>query len=311
MRENKRDRKNVKSGLMHVYKVQGLNLDRFLNSVKNRGIALNNVKKTTNKELFVSVYAFDSKKFFAIAKELCYNVIKVSERGKALPFVKLYRSLGLVLGAILFIVSTCVLNDFVYGFSFSGTGSVYQKEVLAYLNGVGIKKFSRFSNIDLERLEDGILSSNSHLSFVSAEKQGNTLKIDLAIATDNVDRLNGNVEFLYSEVSGVVEKIVVYRGTAMVAVGDYVEKGALLVDGNMTIKEQVVKTGVIANVSLIVEDTIDYTDTKEGQEQKATLLALAKFDEKEVVDVSVETLKEQDLWVYKAHVKYRYVLYAG
>ena len=174
-----------------------------------------------------------------------------------------------------------------------------------------MKKFSRFSNVDLERLEDGILASNNHLSFVSAQKHGNTLKIDLAIATDNVDRLNGNVEFLYSEVGGVVEKIVVYRGTAMVNVGDCVEKGALLVDGNMTIKEQVVKTGVIANVSLISQETITYTDGKGGQEQKAMLFALAKFDEREVVDVSVETIKENDLWVYKAHVKYRYVLYAG
>ena len=216
-----------------------------------------------------------------------------------------------MIGAILFIVSTCALNDFVYGFSFSGTGSVYQKEVLAYLNGVGVKKFSRFSNIDLERLEDGILSSNSHLSFVSATKHGNTLKIDLAIATDNVDRLTGNVEFLYSEVSGVVEKIVVYRGTAMVAVGDYVDKGTLLVDGNMTIKEQVVKTNVIANVSLIAEETVVYTDTKEGQEQKAMLFAGAKLDDKDVVDISVETLKEQDLWVYKTRVKYRYAIYAG
>lgn len=311
MWKNKNNRKNLESGLMHVYKVQGLNLDRFINSVKNRDITLINVKKITNKEMIVSVYAFDSKKFFAIAKELCYNIIKINETGKALPLVKLYRSLGLFVGAIVFILSTCVLNDFIYGFSFSGTGSVYQREVLAYLNSVGIKKFSRFSSIDFERLEDNILSSNSHLSFVSAEKHGNTLKFDLAIATDNVDRLNGDVEFLYSEVSGVVEKIVVYRGTAMVAVGDNVEKGALLVDGNMTIKEQIIKTGVIANVSLITQETIVYTDSKEGQEQKATLLALANFDDKDVLDVDVQVTNEQDLWVYKAQVKYRYVISVG
>ena len=146
---------------------------------------------------------------------------------------------------------------------------------------------------------------------MSAEKHGNTLKFDLAIATDSVDRLNGDVQFLYSEVSGVVEKIVVYRGTAMVTVGDNVEKGALLVDGNMTIKEQIIKTGVIANVSLITQDTFVYTDRKEGQEQKATLLALANFDEKDVLGVDVQVTNDKDLWVYKAQVKYRYVISIG
>ena len=57
---------------------------------------------------------------------------------------------------------------------------------------------------------------------------------------------------------GTIEKINVYRGTALVKKGDYVKKGDLLVDGYMTIKEQVVKINVLASLSIIAEEQFVY-----------------------------------------------------
>ncbi len=310
MRKDTKRGKNF-LGIKTTFLVEGLNLDRFLLSAKNKGITLCDIKKITNKRLLVSVSIKESANFFAIAKELCYNIKKVKEKGALLPLLMLYRKVGIVVGAVIFCILTYVYNDFIYGFSFSGSGSVLEKEVLSYLGGVGIKPYTRFSNIDIEKLEDQILASNSHLSFVGITKKGNTLCLDLALATDNTDTLKGNVYSLKSDISGTIERIKVYRGTAMVKEGDSINSGDLLVDGFMTIKEQTVRINVIATVSVIATKEFTFEDKEKGQELNVTLLAKAMMGDEDIVSISCNCKQIQDTYIYKVAINYRYIIYAG
>ena len=310
MRKDTKRGKNF-IGVKNTYLVQGLNLDRFLLVAKNKGITLYDIKKITNKRLIVSVSIKESENFFAIAKELCYNIKKIKEKGVLLPLLMLWRKVGIVIGAIIFCTACYVYNDFIYGFTFTGSGSVCEKEVLAYLNGQGIKPLTRFSDINIERLEDQILSINPHLSFVGITKKGNNLCFDLALASQNTDTLSGNVYSLKSDVSGTVERIKVYRGTAVVKEGEKVMSGDLIVDGYMTIKEQTVKINVIATVSLIVSKEFTYFDKEPGKQDKATLLAKAMMEDNDVVSISSSCKKDKDTYIYTTTINYRYIIYAG
>ena len=310
MWKNKKGRKSI-IDLKHTYLIEGLNLDRFINSAKNKGIALYNVKKIGNKRLIVSVSYQQSKNFFANAKELCYNIKKIRERGVALPLVRLWKSTGVLLGVIIFSTSAFFFNDYIYDFSFVGSGSVYKREVLSYLNGIGVKEYQRFSKFDFEKIEDGVLADNKNLSFVSIEKHGNTLLIELSLASDNVDRLDGNIYSLVSNVDGVIEKINVYRGTALVKNGDSVKKGDLLVDGYMTIKEQTIKINILASLSIIAEQEFIYTSTEDNQEEKAELFARSKLLDNEILQTTTTKQVENDIFVYKTNLKYRYIIYVG
>ena len=310
MRKNKKGGKGL-IDVKYTYSIEGLNLDRFINSMKNKGITLYNIKKTSNKRLIVSVSYQESKIFFANAKELCYNIKKINEKGIGLPLIKMWRGVGVLVGAIIFCLSTFFFNDLIYEISFSGSGSVYKREVLRYLNSVGVKKNQRFSNFDFERIEDGVLADNKNLSFVAIEKHGNTLLVDLALATDSVDRLDGNVYSLISTVNGVIEKLNVYRGTALVKKGDYVKKGDLIVDGYMTVKEQVVKINVLASLSIIAEELFTYSSKEDNQENKAELLARANFTDKEILESITTKEKQNGSFIYKTMLKYRYIIYVG
>lgn len=310
MRKNKKGGKGL-IDLKYTYVIEGLNLDRFINSIKNKGITLYNAKKVGNKRLIVSVSCQESKIFFAKAKELCYNIKKIKEKGAFLPLVKLWRSAGIFVGVIIFCLSAFFFNDFIYDFSFVGSGSVYKREVMSYLNSIGIKEYQRFSKFDFEKIEDGVLADNKNLSFVSIEKHGNTLVIDSALAVDSVDRLSGNVYSLVSEVDGVIEKINVYRGTALFKKGDSVKKGDLLVDGYMLIKEQVVKINVLASLSIIVEQEFLYSSNQDHCEKKAELLARTMLTEKEILDIFTTKESQNDCFIYKTIVKYRYIIYVG
>ena len=310
MRKNNGDRKSL--GLLKTtYLINGLNLDSFINTVKKRGITLYDIKKYTNKRLLVTVNFADSEKFFAIAKELCYNIKKIRDKGKAYPLLAIYRSLGVVIGCLIIAVTSIFANDFIFSFAFTGSGSVYKREVESYLKSRGVKEYTRFSDINLAEIEDGIIANNAHLSFASCKKVGNRLVIDLALSTNKVETLKGDVYALYSDVDGIVEDIKVYRGTAMVSVGSSVKAGDLLVDGVAVIKEQTVKINLLASITIGCSATQEYRSKLEGEEEKVILFVEQNFADREIVSSSVKTEKINDEYVYSVTVRYKRVLCAG
>ena len=252
-----RDRARL-DGIKVAYEIKGFNLDRLIEIAKKRGITLYNAKKFGNKHLIVSVSLKESKKFFAITKELCYNIKKVREEGRLYPLLNLYRSVGLFLGAIAIICSAFYFDNFIFSTQYSGTGSMYKGQVQEYIESVGVKRFAKFSSFDLDTLADGILASNPHLSFASCEKKGKTLKISLVLSKDKVERLSGEVRALYADTDGIIESVKVYRGTAVCSVGQRVNENDLLVDGYSIIKETRVETNVIAVVSIVAEKTFNF-----------------------------------------------------
>jgi sporulation protein YqfD len=265
--------------------------------------------------MYISVNLNQSKNFFAIAKELCYNIEKVREYGKGLPILFLLRNFGLVLGAILFTAIVFLSSNRIFGIEYSGSGKALKHSVQEYLSTRGITVYSKFSDIDLSRLEDEILANNDGLTFVSVEKKGNILSVYAILRKENVNVLKGDCARLVSTVSGVVESVKVYRGTAMVKVGDQVEKGALLVDGFVNVKEQVLTTNVIACVTLKTQRNFTYVWERSGESQTALILAREQLDGVEILSESVtekEIIRGSDtVYEYSVTFEYRSVLYAG
>ena len=310
MRENKGARKGLEN-LKVVYEIRGLNLDRFINTAKNRGIELYDIKKTGNKRMIVSVSFHKSQKFFAFAKELCYNIKKLRVKGLLYPLYSLYRSFGLIIGAVIFAFISVVSSDTLLSFTFTGSGSLYHREIEAYLYGVGVKPFARFSDFDLELLEDGILKDNPYLSFAGLRKSGNRLVINTQLSKDKVETLNGSVYATYSDCDGIIESIKVYRGTALVGVGDTVKKGQLLVDGYTTVKEQTVKINVLATVTVKTCEEVIYRSDKDGEEEKAVIFAEQGLLDKSVVETSVEKKQDGGGFIYIVKAYYYRVIYSG
>ena len=310
MRKNKKCGKGL--ALNTTYEINGLNLDRLLNFARNKGITLFNVKKLSNKKLIVTVSFKESQNFFAIANKMCYNIKKVRDGGRAYLLLSMYRSLGILVGAILITLSMIVFDDLLLGVDFTGSGSIYQREVNNYLIENGVVKFSRFSNYDLSVLEDGIVASNQHLTFASCKKVGSRLVVNLELSKDKVPTLDGNVYQLISPVSGEIEDIKVYRGTAIKKVGEQVKKGELIVDGYVILKEQTVKINVLASVTLICEQEYVVEFSSADKKKEAIILLEQKLVDMEIVGSETEIIKiEDNKYQYKVTLKYRHVMCVG
>lgn len=310
MRKNNFGGKKLKKLYYTVYRVRGLNLDRLIGTLKKRGINLYDVKKKGQKTLILTVNGSDNEKFFAITNELCYNIKKIRDKGKFYPALYLFRNLGLVVGGII-VITLCILSDDrIFSVNYSGSGSIYKREVAEFLDEKGITFMSKFSDLDLKSLEDEIVAYSPHLSFASCQKVGNRLEINLVLATDGKGVLSGNETKVVAEVDGVIESIKVYRGTALFQVGDTVKKGDVLVGGFAVVGDNTVDINVLACVTLITEETHVYRTDKDDAEDVAILLA-KENTEKETVRETVLKQAEGEEFIYTVKLYCRYVQYVG
>ena len=306
LRENKKLFKDI--SLFTEYKFGGLNFDALLNFCKKKGITLFDVKKTDEKTVYFSVKYRDNKKFFAIIKELCYNnITKVKDGGLFYPVLYLLRNFGLIIGAIVFVVTAVVSNDFIYAVDYNGGGESLKTEVSEYLESVGVKKFSRFSALDLGKLEDDVAAHNDGLSFVGMRKDGNVLKVRLEPALSERKVIKRRTE-LVSDTDGVIESIKVYGGTALLSAGDIVKKGDLIVGGYAVIKDATVPVEVLATVSVIVTEEYTFVSSSDNDEERAEAMAGEKINGAEIVSVTTEKDMSDVEYVYKVKISYRHVI---
>lgn len=297
--------------LCAVYEIKGFNLDRLINYVEKRGIVLYDIKKTQDKTMFVTVKYKQSKKFFAITKELCYNIKKVKDKGRFYPFLYLYKNLGLVIGGLIFLAVSVFSGDFVFDVSYTGTGSVCKSEIRECLSEYGVKKYARFSDLNMADLSSFVLASNSRLSFVECSKEGNVLKIDSALCEGNSGKLSGTAESLLSDADGVVENLKIYRGSARVGIGERVCAGQVLVDNFVTVKEQTVKINVLAVAYLRCEYEYVYYSKNSDEENSAKIIAEENFSGGDILDTRIYTEKSANGYVYKVIIEYRRVISVG
>jgi len=311
LRKNKNVGKNLTKNLFTKYEISGLNFDRLLIALKKNGISLYNVKKTSSRKMFVSVNFSDNEKFFAIVKDLCYNVKKVKDYGKTYPLLFLWRNLGLVLGLAFFIAATVFFNDTIFAFSYSGSGLIYKSEVESYLADKGITVWSRFSSLDLKRLGGDILEKNPHLSFVSCEKVGNRLKIELVLSETAPKNFDGEKTELLAPEDGVIETLKVYRGTAMLNEGDTVKAGDVLVVGNMTVKDHIVDVNVIATAGILAKREFVFVSALDGEEEKAIAFAEAEYSDYEIRSSGIEKTLSGEEYIYKVTLTVLVVVLTG
>ena len=306
-RKNKRSFVKIKN-VYSEYKIYGLNVERLINRLKRENVSIVDLKKEKSNQTSISVKISDEQKFFAIAKELCYNIKKVRNKGKLLFLFNLINGPSTVIGAVLFCVVLIFCNDLLLSYNFSGNGSAYKNEVERLLVESNVKPFSRFSEIDLSELSDKILEQSSRFSFVNCKKAGNKLNVQLILSENQTHvNPNGTKDFI-STTDGVVEKVQVYRGTPIVKQGDRVKKGDLLVAGYMEIKEKRVEVNALAVITLLVENKTAFIFESEQTEEQ--IISLVKdIEEEQIYHAFVNKEKLNGKYYYRVNYSVKRVIY--
>ena len=270
---------SVKKGYLRItYLVEGKNIRYLPSYLRYRKVNVLDFSVKSDSECLVSVDFKDRYIFFAICKNMCYNKKVVNFKGILSPFAKFFAKIGVYLGLILFTLCSALLNGVVLDIKVEGSAKCFERETLSLLSREGIKKYSLFSSVDYKALENAILVSNDSVSFVSVYKRGNFLIINAELSSSPNKPLAKYDGDLTSSVDGVVEEISVLRGTALVAVGQEVKKGDVLVGAYLTDKDgEVYESFTVARVKILETVDFEYDGTTFSDREIELCYALSSF----------------------------------
>ena len=218
-----------------VIKLLGTETERFLNLCANRGIYLWKLK-CIGGTYYAQVRLRDYRKMHPAVRKTGVRPVIVSRRG--LPFVlHRNRKRGMfAAGVILCFMLILRLSLYIWDISVFGSYTHTPEQIAGFLRENGIAAGKAKSEIDCAGIEALLRSAFEDIGWVSAEIKGTRLII--RISETNLTDINppsAGPQHIVAEKDGIVRQIVVRSGTPMVARGDVVKKGDILISGVLEI----------------------------------------------------------------------------
>ncbi|MBP3453272.1 MAG: sporulation protein YqfD [Clostridia bacterium] len=217
-------------GIVRSFTVEGLNLERFIALSAEAGIRFTKLKRQgrrlwalTGEDELASIEEIASKGGW----RFCAGNRQGSGRG--LDAMKRHWPLwagGLLLFAVIFTATQLVWNIDII------EAGIYQADLEGFLTENDIRLFRWKSRIDLDELRDSIEWRYPDIAWADCGWRGTTLRITLVEGTPQGETFSkiGSGDVVAAR-GGIVESIVTVAGTPVVAPGDVIQPGQVLIQG--------------------------------------------------------------------------------
>ena len=214
--------------------VEGFFTERFINNCINNKIFLWSLKKKSSTLLTVNVNINNFKKIHTIARKTKCKV-KINSK-KGLPIIlHRYRKRKLFLFLLIPLAfGVLFLSTYIWNIEIIGTENVNIQELLTQLNeeGVGIGK--RKASINSKNVIDNIRLKRDDIAWLSIDMKGTNVIVTI-VEAEKKPQIIDKDEYcnIVAAEQGLITKITADTGTALVKVGDIVEKNDVLIGGYM------------------------------------------------------------------------------
>ncbi len=215
------------------FEIRGKFPERFINLTAKKGISLWSVKPDTD-----CIRAKARVRDYRIMRHLTRRSqtrLKITRRFGIRFWIFRYRQrMGLLVGAVLFVVICQVLSMFIWTVDIHAPSILSEAELRGLLTENGIHIGTLKSTISKTEIEHALTLKNDNISWISVNVIGTVCTVEISpnlkIPTDNSTEKStaSNIKAAYD---GVITRIEVKNGTAAVVVGQGVVKGMLLVSG--------------------------------------------------------------------------------
>lgn len=220
-----------------IVSVSGKNRVRFLNSCAAKGISQWSVRtRSTSIIMCTSIAGFKAMR--QPARQHRCEVKVLSRRG--LPFVlqRMHRRAAFSLGAIFFVLLLWVLSSFVWFIEIEGSEKVASADLVAYMRTQGLYVGAWRASPELDKVASAILREYPELVWAGISIEGSRVHVklvDKVVVTPPL-RVPGDV---VAAKAGVLIKVIATSGQAVVASGQTVSPGQILISGEVVIEEQI------------------------------------------------------------------------
>ncbi|MBC7105207.1 MAG: sporulation protein YqfD, partial [Firmicutes bacterium] len=214
--------------------LEGEALERFLNMAASRGIPLWNLRRLNRRRaaVYVPLQAIWPLRHIARRTRTRFRI----QRRVGLPFllVRLRRRRTLVGGAFLFVVAVYLLSSFVWSVSVVGHQTLDPQEILAAAREAGLRPGACRWRLGASEIEAKIADRVPAVAWVGVHFKGTRAIIEVA-----EKKLPWAADerpcHIVATKSGLIKEVLVLRGAPLVAEGDVVEPGQVLISGEVPV----------------------------------------------------------------------------
>ena len=204
------------------------NASRLLNTFLDKKVRIKNLKSKDGKLTF----CIDDKNLKTVtqvlsAQRMEYRVLK--RGGAYLAKKTALRYLSLVICALIALTGICLGTKVCLGVEIECADGTQRAQIMQILDEFGYKKYSRKTSLDTKALSYAITSEVDDIGFANCYFEGGILKIE--VQNVHSDETPESYSRIVASCDGIITRVLVYSGTALVKAGDVVKAGDLLIDG--------------------------------------------------------------------------------
>lgn len=212
--------------------VKGGELEQFLNACLRKGIDLFSVDRPADHMLIVRLGARDFPRLRTIGGRRAWQMRIVQRHGGGFILTRLVRRPSFVLGGLLALIAWYVLSSYIWFVDVQGLERLPKAAVLEVARAAGVVRGVPVSSLDADHVQRQLLLSLDDLVWAALEVRGTQAVIHVAErrVPDMAAQGPGHI---VAAVDGVIERISVLSGAAVVEPGETVRKGQLLISGQL------------------------------------------------------------------------------
>lgn len=214
--------------------VEGFFIERFLNACAKEGINLWGTKRKNKSIVATNIHIENLKKIRKIAKKT-QNKVRIKKK-RGIPFIiKKYKNRKVFIFLFFtLILSICALSNFIWNIEIEGNQSISTEEIMNELSQNGIKQGTLKYKINTNKIIEKMRLKDDRISWIGMKIEGTNIKVSIVEAVKKPDIIDEN-EYcdIVAKKEGIITKINVTNGTALVQEGDVIEEGEKLIAGWM------------------------------------------------------------------------------
>jgi len=236
--------------------IHGVNQANLIKKLMANGVEIIGLKKISDTEILLTVSLKTIKKCVLIVKRSGYTY-KNSNR-------VLNYSWGIVCGVVFSIIALILCSQLCLGMKINSTDEVLNENVRLVIKNETNYFGNFWWNVDFSSLTKKVHEKCPEVGLISFSRRGNTLIIDFSSATSKQNELTPNNSGVFANYDGIVSKIFVESGTAMVNVGDTVHIGQMLIAPYMIVGEEKIACEAKGRIYLNIwqSATVEFSETK-------------------------------------------------
>ena len=214
-----------------LFQAQGGFPERFINLCHVRGVKLRNLK-SENGVLYAATSLTSFRKIRFCAKKSGMRIKILEKKGLPFFYARLARHSGVFIGTALCAFLLFFYSRSVWRVDIKGNESISSEHILEVLEKNGVHEGTLKKDIDYHRLQFALYDAMDNVAWLNVGIDGSRLILELREVTPKPEKRDSETYCnIIASRGGVVDKMQVYEGEAVVREGDGVSEGEMLVSG--------------------------------------------------------------------------------